>query len=83
MLAGMVAVESTTILSVCTGCILLGQSGILKGKKATAPRGMVQKLRKDFPDTTWVDDKRWVKDGNIWTSGEQNPFPIKCAFEFC
>jgi putative intracellular protease/amidase len=67
--------ESTDILSVCTGCILLGQSGILKGKKASGPRGIVSKLCKDFPDTTWVDDKRWVKDGNIWTSGEQTYSP--------
>jgi putative intracellular protease/amidase len=59
------------ILSVCTGCILLGQSEVLKGKKASGPRAIVPKLRKDFPDTTWIDDKRWVKDGNIWTSGKQ------------
>jgi transcriptional regulator GlxA family with amidase domain len=62
--------RSTDILSVCTGCIILGQSGILKGKKASGPRGLVPKLRKDFPDTTWVDDKRWVKEGSIWTSGK-------------
>jgi transcriptional regulator GlxA family with amidase domain len=59
------------ILSVCTGCILLRQSEILKGKKASGPRAIVPKLRKDIPDTTWIDDKRWVKDGNIWTSGKQ------------
>jgi putative intracellular protease/amidase len=63
--------KSTDILSVCTGCILLGQSGVLQGKKASGPRGVMSKLRKDFPDTTWIDDKRWVKDGNIWTSGKQ------------
>ncbi|KAE9381703.1 PfpI endopeptidase-like protein [Stipitochalara longipes BDJ] len=61
--------KSTDILSVCTGCVVLGQSGILKEKRASGPRGIMQKLRKDFPDTTWIDDKRWVKDGNIWTSG--------------
>jgi transcriptional regulator GlxA family with amidase domain len=43
--------ESTDILSVCTGCIILCQSGILKGKKASGPRGIIPKLQKDFPDT--------------------------------
>jgi putative intracellular protease/amidase len=65
--------KSTDVLSICTGCIVLGQSGILKGKKASGPRGIMSKLRKDFPDTTWVEDRRWVKDGNIWTSGKQTP----------
>lgn len=62
---------TTDVLSVCTGCIILGQSGVLQGKKASGPRGVMPKLRKDFPDTKWIDDKRWVKDGNIWTSGKQ------------
>jgi hypothetical protein len=62
--------RTTDILSVCTGCVLLGQAGILKGKRASGPRGLLSTLEKKFPDTTWVDDKRWVIDGNIWTSGE-------------
>jgi putative intracellular protease/amidase len=74
--------KRTDILSVCTGCILLGQGGILKGKKASGPRGIVPKLQKQFPDTTWVDDKRWVKDGNIWTSGKQTSSTIHCRWNF-
>lgn len=62
--------ERTDILSVCSGCCLLAQSGILKGKAASGPRPLVPRLRKDFPDTKWVEDKRWVADGNIWSSGE-------------
>jgi transcriptional regulator GlxA family with amidase domain len=62
--------KTTDILSVCTGCILLGQAGLLKGKRASGPRGLLPSLAKQFPDTTWVDDKRWVIEGNIWTSGE-------------
>jgi DJ-1/PfpI family len=75
--------KRTDILSVCTGCILLGQGGILKGKTASGPRGIVSKLRKQFPDTTWADDKRWVKDGNIWTSGKQThlSFHVTAAYE--
>jgi transcriptional regulator GlxA family with amidase domain len=60
--------ETTVILSICTGCIVLGQSGVLKGRKATGPRAIVPQLEKDFPEVQWVDDKRWVHDGNIWSS---------------
>jgi len=65
--------KSTDVLSICTGCIMLGQSGILRGKNASGPRGVMSKLQNDFPDTKWVDDKRWVKDGNLWTSGKKLP----------
>jgi transcriptional regulator GlxA family with amidase domain len=64
--------EMTDILSVCTGCIVLGQCGVLKGRRASGPRGIMPKLRKDFPDVKWVEDKRWVQDGNIWMSGMSN-----------
>jgi putative intracellular protease/amidase len=75
--------RKTDILSVCTGCLLLGQSGILNGKNASGPRGIVPKLQKMFPDTKWVDDKRWVKDGNIWTSGEFDSFGITTCLFSC
>ncbi|KAF4635489.1 hypothetical protein G7Y89_g2596 [Cudoniella acicularis] len=61
--------ESTDILSVCTAAFFLGHCGILKGKKASGPRPLVSRLKKLFPETTWVSDKRWVHDGNIWSSG--------------
>jgi putative intracellular protease/amidase len=63
--------EVLNILSVCTGAFLLGQSGLLKNKSASGPRAIIPKLQKSFPDTKWVDDKRWVKDGNIWSSGKE------------
>lgn len=62
--------QTTDILSVCTGCILLGQAGVLKGKTASGPRAIIPTLAKNFPDTEWDEDKRWVHDGNVWTSGE-------------
>jgi hypothetical protein len=62
--------ERTDLLSVCTGCFVLAQSGVLKGKRASGPRAIVPSLKSKFVDTKWVDDKRWVKDGNIWTSGK-------------
>lgn len=70
--------EKTDILSVCTGIFLVAQSGILKELNASGPRALVPRLKKEFPDTNWVDDRRWVEDGNIWTCGRYTVHTI-CA----
>ncbi len=70
-LAAQAASPGTDILSVCTGIHLCGAAGLLKGKKACGPRGVQADLAKKFEDVDWVGEKvRWVKDGNIWSSGE-------------
>jgi len=35
---------------------------------ATGPRGLVGVLREKFEKVEWVE-KRWTRDGNVWTSG--------------
>jgi transcriptional regulator GlxA family with amidase domain len=44
----------------------LHSAGLLKGKKATTHFSMLDNLR-DLPDVEVVE-KRFVKDGKIWTS---------------
>ena len=61
--------HGTTIMTVCTGIFVAGSSGILDGKRVTGPRALLSKLKDRFPKASW-EDKRWVADGNIWTSGE-------------
>ena len=61
--------NKTTILSVCTGIFPLAHAGIVKGKQATGPRPLLPELEKKFPETQWKD-RRWVHDGNVWTSGK-------------
>lgn len=56
------------LLTVCTGYIPALYSGILDGKTATAPRGLLPMLKKEKPDVKWVE-KRWVRDGKVWSSG--------------
>lgn len=60
--------SGTDVLVVCTGVYPAGHSGILKGKRVTGPRALVPELKKIFPEVTW-EDKRWVSDGNLWSSG--------------
>ena len=64
--------DRTTILSVCTGIFSLAHAGIVKGKQATGPRALLSELQKKFPETQWKD-RRWVHDGNVWTSGKYSP----------
>ncbi|KAL2270880.1 hypothetical protein VTJ83DRAFT_251 [Remersonia thermophila] len=69
-LAAHAARPETDILSICTGILVAGEAGILKGKKACGPRGVQGELAKKFKETEWVGEElRWVRDGNIWSSG--------------
>jgi transcriptional regulator GlxA family with amidase domain len=58
----------SVVLTVCTGVLPAAHSGILKGRTATGPRGLLPMLKSKFPETEW-QDQRWVQDGKIWTSG--------------
>lgn len=56
------------IISVCTGASLLAKAGILDGKIATTNKASWDSVVRHGPNTTWVEQARWVVDGNIWTS---------------
>lgn len=60
----------SALLCVCTGYVVPLQLGLLDGKAATAPRGLLKMLRAQAPHVKWVES-RWAKDeeGKIWTSG--------------
>ena len=58
----------TAFLSICGGVLTPLMAGVLHEKKATGPRFMLDALRKQAPTTEWVE-KRWVRDGKLWTSG--------------
>jgi len=67
---------ATTIMTVCTGILIAAHAGITKGKTATAPRFLIPRLRKQFPDTKlWDDSVRVAHDGNLWSSGTVRPIP--------
>lgn len=59
-----------TLMSVCTGVFVLASSGVLEGKHATGPRGLMGELRGRWPGVKW-EEGRWVDDsgGRLWTSG--------------
>jgi transcriptional regulator GlxA family with amidase domain len=53
-------------VSVCTGSLLLGSAGVLKGKKATTHPNAVDLLR---PLCGGVLPDRVVRDGDLWSGG--------------
>ncbi|KAL2784266.1 ThiJ/PfpI family protein [Aspergillus keveii] len=61
--------SGTTILSVCSGCYVLGWSGVCEGRMVTGPRILIPALRRKFPGARWDDGQRMVRDGNIWSCG--------------
>jgi transcriptional regulator GlxA family with amidase domain len=61
---------NVTLLTICTGVLVAAEAGVLDGKRATGPRGLLEPLlKKNHTKIIW-EDKRWTTDGNVWTSGK-------------
>jgi transcriptional regulator GlxA family with amidase domain len=57
-----------TVTSVCTGSLLLGQAGLLDGRRATTHWAALSLLRERFPKINVADDQHVVEENNILTS---------------
>ncbi|MEH7225682.1 DJ-1/PfpI family protein [Bacillus sp. JJ1566] len=57
------------ICSVCTGAYILGETGLLNGKKATTHHLALKLLQEKYPEINVLSDRKVVQDGNIITSG--------------
>lgn len=55
------------LLSVCNGSIIVAETGLLDGKKATSNKSAWSSTS-SYPNVNWVPKARWVVDGNIWSS---------------
>lgn len=60
--------KGAELVTICSGVFVAAYAGVLDGKTATGTRGVQDMLEKDFPKVNWVD-KRYVRDGKIWSSG--------------
>lgn len=56
------------VASVCTGALLLGKAGLLKGRQATTHRSALEELAQLCPDTIVVRGQRVVNSGPILTA---------------
>jgi transcriptional regulator GlxA family with amidase domain len=64
-----IATNAELVLSVCTGSFLLARAGLLAGLTATTHHHTFDLLRELAPDSTVVEDQRFVDNGKIVTSG--------------
>ena len=61
--------EAELVLSVCTGSLILAKTGLLEGLEATTHHNAFDYLRELAPNTTIREDRRFVDNGKIVTSG--------------
>ncbi len=57
-----------TIASVCTGAFILGQTGLLDGRRCTTHWSRINDLARRFPRARVLDDRLFVRDGRIVSS---------------
>ena len=57
-----------TIVSICTGAFVLGEAGLLDGRRATTHWLHLGELRSRFPAAQVVDEGIFVRDDGVWTS---------------
>lgn len=56
------------IVSVCAGAFVLGEAGLLDGRRATTHWRFREELRERFPTSVVTLDDIFLRDGRIWTS---------------
>jgi transcriptional regulator GlxA family with amidase domain len=56
------------VISICTGAFVLGEAGLLDGRRATTHWRYVDELRRRFPTARVVDEDIFLRDGRVWTS---------------
>ena len=72
--------HGATLMSVCDGAKVLASAGLLEGHTATAHWYALKELRRDYPQTQWRNDRRYIFDGNIiTTSGVSASVPATLA----
>ncbi len=60
--------NGSTLVSVCTGAFILGEAGLLKGKKATTHWKAFDKFEKIYTDTELLKNRLFVENERIYTS---------------
>ena len=63
-----VAGRTRRLGSICTGSFILGQAGLLSGRRATTHWRDTRSLARAFPDITVEPDAIFVRDADVFTS---------------
>ncbi|WP_437612460.1 GlxA family transcriptional regulator [Erwinia sp. V71] len=57
------------VVSICGGALLLAQSGLLDGRRATTHWRLLETLQAHFPRVKVEGGPLYIQDGPVWTSG--------------
>jgi len=72
--------KGATLVGICDGVWVLARAGVLRGHRATGHWYSRSALARQFPDTRWVDDRRYVADGKVvTTTGVTASIPVSLA----
>jgi transcriptional regulator GlxA family with amidase domain len=56
------------VTSVCTGALLLCETGVARGRRVTTHWSYIETLRQRYADTQVLERVRYVRDGNLVTA---------------
>lgn len=57
-----------TLMTVCSGTLLLAQAGLLEGRRCTTHHGLIEQLRANAPQAKVQSDCIFIEDGRYLTS---------------
>ena len=60
--------DGPTLVSICSGALLLGEAGLLHRRRCTTHFGLLAELERVAPTAAVVADRLFVEDGPVWTS---------------
>ncbi len=60
--------DAEVAMSVCTGARILGKTGLLDNKKVTTHWSAIDRLRKEVPTATVLENTRFIDNGQIITT---------------
>lgn len=63
------APHARRVVSICGGAMLLAQSGLLNGRRATTHWRLLETMQKEYPAVTVEGGPLYIQDGPVWTSG--------------
>lgn len=60
--------KGATVIGVCAGALVVAETGLLDGRRATTHWFFLKDLRRDHPEVKYVRDRRLVVDGGVATT---------------
>lgn len=62
------AAKGATIVSICDGALVVANTGLMRGRRATGHWATHELRKQSYPDTHWETNTRYVADGAIVSS---------------